>query len=584
VHTNPNGELEQTRTRPWWREWQVAVLIVLVGVAYFIRADALPLRGEEPTRAQIAYEMVYRHDWLVPRVQGEPLRIRPPLQNWVNAACCIILGNWDVYTIRLPSVLATLLTTLLIYGYARIRLGRLGAFTAAAGFATMADMFKMGLYAETEPLFILFVSASLLLWHWGVLRHWPDWLAYAVGYACMALATLTKGIQAPPYFVGGIVVYLVLSRQWRRLFCWGHVAGIVIGAVILLAWIVPYGLVMGRPAAMEVWFGDLSVQNSRRVLDWDPGETAMHLVTYPLEVAAATLPWCLWLLPYVRGDFRRRLGDTRSMAIFLGVCSAVAWPTCWIPPGGLPRYFAPLFPCLAVLIGLAVERCVTAEAAATVRLAWWRFSTAMAGVIIAAALIVLVLSMGGARAHPALAPLTEPLPVALAYAILSAAVAAFVLYGRRAATPGHAQLSVLVVTVFLVATFAGLVMNVRVRRAVDSAAAVDELKAKLPPGQALVSLNGQVDALFSYLYRTPIVEPRRCAPFGNQPIDDVRYFCFMCPGDSRPPLPFAWEEVGVVNLDRNLSPVPERVIVVGRRLDEARNVPALPASANKQQR
>ncbi len=139
--------------------------MILVVTAYFLRAGDLPLRGEEPTRAQIAFEMVYWHDWLTPRVQGQPLRIRPPLQNWVNAVCCVLLGSWDVYAIRLPSLLATLATTLLIYAYARISLSRLGAFTAAASFATMADMFKMGLYAETEPLFILLVSASLLVWH-----------------------------------------------------------------------------------------------------------------------------------------------------------------------------------------------------------------------------------------------------------------------------------------------------------------------------------------------------------------------------------------------------------------------------------
>src|SRR5947207_2762207 len=124
--------------KTWWREMEAAWLVLLVVAAYFLRAGELPIRGEEPTRAQIAREMVERGDWIVPRVQGEPFRIRPPLQNWLIATSCFTFGSWDAWAVRFPSVLATLLTTLLIYGYARTCLGRTGAFAAAAAFATLA--------------------------------------------------------------------------------------------------------------------------------------------------------------------------------------------------------------------------------------------------------------------------------------------------------------------------------------------------------------------------------------------------------------------------------------------------------------
>ncbi len=402
----------------------------------------------------------------------------------------------------------------------------------------------------------------------------------------MALATLTKGIQAPPYFLGAITIYLVLTRAWRRLFCWGHLAGMAVGAAILLAWVVPYGLEMGWPAVTQVWLGDQTVQNSRHVVDWNLAETATHLVTYPLEVIAATLPWCLLLLPYLSADLRRRIGAARPMVLFMSVCLAVAWPTCWIPPGGLPRYFAPLFPCLAVLIGLAVQRCAEAEVVSSLHAARRRYSATMAGVMIASALVVVILAAGAGDLHPVLQPLTEPLLVALAYAGLTVGLAVLLLRARAAATPAQAQrqvqLSVIAMVMFLVLTFTGLVTNVRVRRRVDAAAAVQALKQKLPPGQELVSLDGPVDSLFNYLYRVPIVHPRHCVPFGKESADDVGYFCFTSAGDSRPKLPFAWEEIGVVNLDRNLQPVPERVIVVGRRVRDAGSVPAVTVSGSRE--
>jgi 4-amino-4-deoxy-L-arabinose transferase-like glycosyltransferase len=575
-------EFAQRPAGPWWRTWDVPALIVLVVAAYFVRAAELPLRGEEPTRAQIAFEMVYWHDWLIPRVQGEPLGIRPPLQNWINAGCCVAVDSWGVYAIRLPSVLATLLTTLLIYGYARLGLGRVGAFGAAVAFATMADMFKMGLYAETEPLFILLVSASLMLWHWGILHAWPDWVTFTVGYGIMALATLTKGIQAPPYFVGGIGLYLVVTWQWRRLVSPAHLLGVLVCVAIVAAWVVPYGMTLGWPAAMRVWLGDQTVVNSRHVWEWNLAETGTHLATYPLEVAAASLPWCLLLLPYLHAAFRRTLGTARPQVVFVAIAMAVAWPTCWIPPGGLPRYFAPLFPSMAILIGVVIERCAEAPVGTFLHAAWRRYRLAVGTVMVAAAVAIMGLAAGLSGLSPGLAPLAESPWVAFTYGGVVVGLAMLLLRRRTRSTAARMRVDVMAVALFMVLTITGLATNVRLRRSVDAAGEVEALRAKLPPGAALVSLYGPVDSLFSYYYGLPIITPRHCPPFGNDNAEGVSYFCFVSPGDGRPTLPFAWEEIGAVNLDRNLMPVPERVLVIGRRVQDdvraERSVPAIPVS------
>ena len=47
---------------------------------------------------------------------------------------------------------------------------------------------------------------------------------------------------------------------------------------------------------------------------------------------------------------------------------------------------------------------------------------------------------------------------------------------------------------------------------------------------------------------------------------DLEYFCFDCPGAVRPLLPFAWEEIAAVPMDRVRMDPPERVVVVGRRV------------------
>jgi 4-amino-4-deoxy-L-arabinose transferase-like glycosyltransferase len=547
--------------RRWWREAEVVWLLALVGAAYFSRAGELPLRGEEPTRAQIAFEMWQGGDWVVPREQGEPFRIRPPLQNWVIAASSLALGSWGAWAVRFPSLLATLLTALLVYGYGRTFLSRTGAMAAAAAFATLGEMFQMGRQAETEALFILLLSAALLVWHWGLVRRWPAAATWAAGYGLTALATLTKGMQAPLYFVGATGAYLVLTRQWRRLLSAAHLLGAALAVALLAAWAVPYGLRLGWPAVRTVWFGDPAL----RVTGWKADEVAAHLLTYPLEVAAGTLPWSALLLLYLRRDFRRSLGEARPQALFLTLCLAVAFPSCWLPPGGQPRFFAPLYPCLALLVGLAVQRCAAAGAASPWRAAWGWYLGVAAGVIFVAAAGVALSSLAGPGALEAWA---EPLPVALAYAAGSVGLAAVVVRARAGAAGPRA--AVLAVAAFLALTFTGVGTDVRLRRSEDASAAVRRLKERLPAGQPLVSLGGHTDSLFGYLYGLPLITPRPW-PTNWGEVDEIGAFCFVWPGDSRPALPFAWEEVGAVSLDRNHHAVPERVVVVGRRLPAPRS-------------
>src|SRR5260370_30976262 len=104
---------------------------------------------------------------MIAGVRGRVFLRRPPLPNWLCASSSAPFGSRAPWVVRLPSVLAMLAIALLIYGYARTRLSRLGALTATFAFATFGEMFTTGCQAETEMVFIALVSASLLLWHWG---------------------------------------------------------------------------------------------------------------------------------------------------------------------------------------------------------------------------------------------------------------------------------------------------------------------------------------------------------------------------------------------------------------------------------
>ena len=177
---------------------------------------------------------------------------------------------------------------------------------------------------------------------------------------------------------------------------------------------------------------------------------------------------------------------------------------------------------------------------------------------------MLVVSLG-LRGRPALAGFVEPPLTAAAFAAACTVLAAAAFRAGGRGGPSRVRTGVAALAIFMALTFAGVFMDVRLRWAERPEADVARLKEQLPPGERLVSFD-HVATLFTYLYGDPI--PARPWPnAAGDATDDVHYFCFtVVEGMNRPALPFAWEQVAVIDVDRNHHTPPENVVVVGRRL------------------
>ena len=382
----------QTAKSTWARffEWELGLLVVLTLVLYSCRLTDLSIRGEESRRGRIAWEMIHSGDWLVPRVQGLPRLSRPPLQYWTIATAGIFRGQVDAIAVRLPSVLATLLTVMLIYGHGRCWMSRRGAFASGAIFATFAQVLQLGRLGETEAIFTLLLSSALLVWHIGMMRSWSPVATWTIAYILAALATLAKGPQAPVYFAGGIGLYLVLSRQWRFAFSWSHAIGIVVFLGLVSAWQIPFAMALGQERVSYVYLSEVA----KRFEDHAVLTFATHLISFPFEVWLGSLfPWSLFLLAYARRDVRQSLGALKMPVLFLTGCICIAFPTVWIPPEARTRYFMPLFPCFALLCGCVIEYWAINSSDATSRIrnlaVWLSLPIRFAGVTALIGLIYL---------------------------------------------------------------------------------------------------------------------------------------------------------------------------------------------------
>jgi 4-amino-4-deoxy-L-arabinose transferase-like glycosyltransferase len=552
------GSLNQTslllaKSRGWWREIELVLLIVLVVGAYFTRMTSLTVRGEESRRGLIAREMLTTGDWIVPRCQGVPLFSRPPLQNWLIAAVGMVRGDVDTFALRFPSDCAILITVILIYGYARTFLTRLGALTAGAAYASMGQVMELGRTGETDALFALFVSGSLLVWHVCQMRGDSPYKTWCLGYLLAALGTLTKGPQAPVYFAGSITGYLLLTRQWRFAFSKAHLAGIGVFGLVYGAWQIPYMLKLGVEGASQMYVNDVG----HRFLGASWLLFLEHLAEYPFEILICVLPWSGLLIVWCNRRFRRTQGQARPHAVFLAVCLAVALPTVWLPPDSRPRYLMCLFPCMALLAGIAADRVARTRSQAAWRIVWPIFVRTAALAMLGIVIFVLVISLGDLKTW-----LKQPSAWAALYALVGLFAAAVAWWSPGRQSPLRRRTAVLAIAGFVTMSYDTVVINAFQGTTVDTAGAIAAMKKQIPRGAKLVSIE-QTHHMFVYLYHehVPVVP----FPETAEEVEDVEYFCFDAHRVTSADLPFSWEPVAEINCDRHhLSHIRWRVIVARR--------------------
>lgn len=532
----------------WWAEWQFWLVLLLMAAAILPRLNDIPFRGEEHRRAQVTEEMAIYGDWVVPRDQGDVFYSRPPLQQWLVAGAEWAFQSRDRWVVRFPCAVALLLTCVLLYGYSRQFVGPTGATVAAFAYGTIGEVLDLGQQAETEALFVFTVASSLLLWHWGYARKWPAALPWMAAYAFAVASGLLKGgLQPPVYLLGTVGLYLLWKRDVRFAFTRGHLIGLIFGLALAAAWWVPCVERVGFEATRKVWMTD----TSSRFLSWKVGDFLRHLVVFPTELFGCLLPWGLLIPAALLPGVRRAMAGCDAVA-FCGFALVVAVPTIWIPPNGLTRYLVPIYPCFAVLVGVFAERLTThAEA----RVAWRWYAASVAGLLaaIAVALVGAVWVLPGTE----LARFALPLGRTLAYGAALLALAAVLWKLRRDCTPRGVVAGAVTVAVAIAVLITGVFTDSRVAHTNDIAAAVAPLKEKVPADARLAAV-GEVHASVRY-HMGQVVPRAERVPLGA-------YFCVQVERDKPTEIPFRWEEVGRVSVDRFRGRPPQTVVVIGRRL------------------
>src|SRR5581483_9478294 len=148
----------------WWAE--VLTLLAFCAFFFFYGLGSFGLVGaDEPRYAQVAREMLARHDWVVPTINGIPWLEKPALYYWGTMLSYSVFGVRD-WAARVPSALLATIMVLAIYAF--LRKFRPGAqLDAALITASSAAVIGFARGASTDmPLTATFTLAMLAWYVW----------------------------------------------------------------------------------------------------------------------------------------------------------------------------------------------------------------------------------------------------------------------------------------------------------------------------------------------------------------------------------------------------------------------------------
>ncbi len=327
-----------------------AVLLALVAALLVLRLGTVPLLGpDEPRYTRVAVEMHRAGEWVTPTLQGEPWLEKTPLFYWLAGGAFSLLGETETAA-RMPSVLATLL----LVGMTAFAGARL--FGAAAGLhagfvaGTSVLMFAYGRAASMDMLLAATVTGSIGLGGLRLLGMAGPY-AFPAAAAFAGLATLAKGPLGLllPLLVLGVAV--LTTRQWR--FAREMVTPLAVGAFVFVSapWYVAILVDQGRDF-IHVFVVDHNLQRFTSTVHHHPGPFWYYL---PI-LLAGLFPWSGLAVPALAGLRPRISRADLFVLLWLGL------PLLFFSLAGskLPGYILPCVPPLAILMGRAAERLVSA--------------------------------------------------------------------------------------------------------------------------------------------------------------------------------------------------------------------------------
>lgn len=181
------------------------LLMALLGL-YIPNLGRSGLLGpDEPRYASIGRAMAHTHDFVTPKLDGQPWFEKPPLTYWLTALGHSI-GLTDEWAARLPQALLSVAFLLFFFAVVWREFSWTTALSATLILATSAGWLAYSFAALTDLPMAVALNTAVLL----TLEQKRDWRSWLIGI-CLGMAILAKGFVP-------VVLYapVLLFGRWGR--------------------------------------------------------------------------------------------------------------------------------------------------------------------------------------------------------------------------------------------------------------------------------------------------------------------------------------------------------------------------------
>lgn len=379
--------------------------------------------ADEPRYAQVAREMLDRHDWITPTLGGDPWLEKPPLYYWQAMLVYSVLPISDVAA-RLPSAIdATLLVVAVYLFFRRFRPGV--GLDAALITASCAGIIGYARAASMDMALAMTFSISMLAW-WAW-RETDKRFYLALAYFFLALGMLAKGPVAPFLAAVILMLFAAATKEWRRVLKTFWLPGILLFCVIALPWY--FAVQLRNPE----FFREFIIEHNLARFSSDLYHHRQPFWYYVPVTLLALVPWVVFVISAfverVRLWWKEHNFPEPDVQLQFGIF-AICWfivPVIFfsVSQSKLPGYILPAIPAATVLLADYLhERLEHQDNTARVSKL-----VAVLHALVAAAPIAPALLVGYAVVEHRL-PAGRPMLIALAIAFVLCAAIALTLVSR----------------------------------------------------------------------------------------------------------------------------------------------------------
>jgi 4-amino-4-deoxy-L-arabinose transferase-like glycosyltransferase len=268
------------------------------GLAYFGLVGA-----DEPRYAQVAREMLARHDWTTPTLGGRAWLEKPPLYYWQTMLVyrAFRVSDWAA---RLPSAVDATLMVVAVYLFLK-RFRPAFHLDGALITASAAGMVGFARAASMDMPLAATFTIALLAWYAWYESASKRYLA--LFHIFLGLAALAKGPVAPFLAAIVIVIFAAAKGEYRLIGRTLWIPGIILFALVALPWYVAVQL--RNPDFFRVFILQHNLLRFSKDLYHHPAP----IWYYAPVVALGLLPWTIFVMAALIETARVWWKDRREM-------------------------------------------------------------------------------------------------------------------------------------------------------------------------------------------------------------------------------------------------------------------------------